>query len=164
MKNYRSLSQSPLALSNEPLKPKSDLSNRVSRSRRRASDNTFDTATDLGSVGPGYQTLTLKGRGRVGGNDPVDVFKITVQPGTRVSAIDQIFRLKGGNVSVSGYVEVLGQRSLISSQKLKASESPFNINTSLNVTNSFQVPAYLYVELKQARGQVNYRYNIKFFE
>lgn len=164
----------PSGLSATSLQRASDLeSTSLSRLSRRSSDrtaiqarslsnldNTFRTARFVGALRASAVPLNIRFQGIVGTGDRVDFIKFRVQPGANFLSYTDIFRVSGGALRASVYIQhpdLTGNRiTAVGTRVLRGSSTAF-YNDPTNNTSS--TPITVYVRLSTGAAQV--RYNLR---
>ena len=126
---------------------------------RSRSDNTFATATNLGSVLPSTTSASFRASGTVGKSDNVDFYKITVFPGANLPSGISSYRLKGGSAVLSGYSEVLGTKNFATQLRLQKGSTSF----TSSLVNPLQFPVNVYFKVERHIKETRYDLTFNLF-
>lgn len=124
-------------------------------------DNTFDTARQVRSLGASSLPINVRIQGTVGQADRVDVFKFDILPGANFPSNNNVFRASGGRLKVDFYAQhpiiTGGQIQFGGRRTVKGTFKFFDdINPTFNATSS---PIQVFIRV--STGATNVQYNLK---
>lgn len=114
------------------------------------SDNTFETAKLIGTLGSSSDPATFKYKNKLDKNDRIDFFRVDLSAGSSFSSTRNLINVKGGNVNVTTFLVLPGAPR----QQVDVSNFGSGSNSEESTTpfsNVFGATAQLYFKIRIRR-------------